>query len=370
MCGKGGSFTDALTQVARAQNGRCADHLRPSSSPSIRPMDQDSQPFVTILTPVYNGAAFLAECIDSVLAQDYSNWEYVIVDNCSGDETRSIADSYAARDPRIRVSTNASFLSLSANFNHACSMVSSRSRYFKFVCADDWIDPRFLSTMVKFAEEHPSVGIVSCQQRSGAELRWAVLPPSVSWLRGAEACRRALLERAWILPAPTAALYRTSLLETGSPFFPNDYPHSDTCACFEHLQRTDLGVIHEPLAVERVHEGQVTAQIAPLDPGAAAASLQIVVCYGPRYLTAEEFRQRRRAAMKEYYRTLGRGLLNLRGHDFWSFQRKRLGDLGLRLNRARVATAALQVVCAQLRQPATAWRKAHRALKARRALHR
>jgi glycosyltransferase involved in cell wall biosynthesis len=324
-------------------------------------MSSDSQPFVTILTPVYNGAAYLADCIDSVLAQDYQNWEYVIVDNCSVDQTRAIADSYSARDPRIRVTTNANFLSLAQNFNHASRMVSPQSRYFKFVCADDWIDPRFLTTMVGFAELHPAVGIVSCHQRRGTQLLWAALPESVSWLSGRDACRKVLFEDAWIFPAPTAALYRADLLKPGAPFFPNDYPHCDLSACFEHLMHADLGVVHEVLAYERVHAEQVSAQIAVYDAG-AAAFLDMLLCYGPRYLTPDEFRQRRGDFMEEYYSSLGRGLLRLRGADFWSFHRRRLADLGLQLDRTRVAQGALQVACAELRHPALALRKARRTL--------
>jgi glycosyltransferase involved in cell wall biosynthesis len=319
------------------------------------------QPFVTILTPVYNGAEYLRECIESVLAQDYDNWEYIIVDNCSSDETRAIAEAYAVRDRRIRVTTNERFLSLSQNFNHACRMVSPHSRYFKILCADDWIYPGFLSTMVAFAEEHPTVGIVSCQQRSGAEIRWAVLPRSVSHLRGPEACRKVLLEEACIFPAPTAALYRSDLLEPDTPFFPNEYPHCDMSACFEHLGIADLGVVHEVLAFERVHEGQVTAQIAAVGAG-AAAFLEMLFSYGPRYLSIEEFRRRRGELMEEYYRSLGRSVLNLRGGDFWPFQRRRLDALGLGLDRRRVARAAFQVAWAQVRQPAAAFRKARRVL--------
>ncbi len=324
-------------------------------------MSSDSQPFVTILTPVYNGAAYLAECIDSVLAQDYQNWEYVIVDNCSDDQTRAIADSYSARDPRIRATTNADFLSLAQNFNHASRMVSPRSRYFKFVCADDWIDPRYLTTMVGFAELHPTVGIVSCQQRRGARLLWAALPESVSCMPGRDACRKVLFEDAWIFPGQTAALYRADLLKPGAPFFPNDYPHCDLSACFEHLQHADLGVVHEVLAFERVHEGQVSAQIAVYYAG-AAAFLDMLLTYGPRYLTPDEFRQRRADVLREYYSTLGRGLLKMRGADFWSFHRRRLGDLGLKLEGTRVAQGALQVACAEFRHPAAALRKVRRTL--------
>ena len=47
----------------------------------------DTQPLVSVVTPVYNGQAYLAECIESVLAQSYSNWQYTVVNNCSTDAT-------------------------------------------------------------------------------------------------------------------------------------------------------------------------------------------------------------------------------------------------------------------------------------------
>ena len=67
-------------------------------------------PLVSVVTPVYNGAAFVSECIESVLAQTYENWEYVIVDNCSTDGTAEIAAGYASSDPRIRLVANDRFL--------------------------------------------------------------------------------------------------------------------------------------------------------------------------------------------------------------------------------------------------------------------
>jgi glycosyltransferase involved in cell wall biosynthesis len=320
-----------------------------------------SQPFVTVLTPVFNGASYLAECIESVLAQDYSNWEYVIVDNCSSDGTRAIAETYCARDPRVRVTTNETFLSLAQNFNHACELVSPRSRYFKILCADDWIDSRFLTKMVAFAEAHPSVGIVSCQQWRGTDLRCAVLPESVTWLPGREACRRFFLEDIRILPPPTGSLCRRDLLKPGVPFFPNEYPHCDLSACLEHLQHTDLGVVHEALAFERAHEEQVSARIAGFY-ASSAAYLDMLLCYGPLCLTPGEFQRRRADVMRQYYSSLGRGLLKLRGADFWTFHHRRLGALGLHLQRRRVVQGALQVAFKELRHPLQALRKAGRAL--------
>ena len=73
-------------------------------------MPTERQPLVTVLTPVFNGEKFLAECIESVLAQTYQNWEYVIVNNCSTDKTLEIAARYVKNHRRIRIHNNSEHL--------------------------------------------------------------------------------------------------------------------------------------------------------------------------------------------------------------------------------------------------------------------
>src|SRR3974377_1559809 len=102
-------------------------------------MNTALQPLVSVLTPVYNGAEFLAECIESVLAQTYTSWDYTIIDNCSSDESLAVAQSYAARDHRIRVVRNERFLPIIQNHNNAIRQISPASKYCKFVFADDWL---------------------------------------------------------------------------------------------------------------------------------------------------------------------------------------------------------------------------------------
>src|SRR6266849_696005 len=104
-------------------------------------MNSESQPRVSILTPVYNGAEHLAECIESVLRQTYTNWDYTIVNNCSEDESLAIAQKYAVKDPRIRVIDNKRFLRIIENHNHTIRQISPESKYCKFVFADDWLYP-------------------------------------------------------------------------------------------------------------------------------------------------------------------------------------------------------------------------------------
>ena len=110
------------------------------------------QPLVSVVTPVYNEEKNLAECIESVLAQTYPNWEYVIVNNCSTDRSLQIAQSYAAQDKRIRVCDNREFLRAISNQNHALRQISSESKYCKVVLGDDWIFPECLTKMVELAE--------------------------------------------------------------------------------------------------------------------------------------------------------------------------------------------------------------------------
>ena len=114
-----------------------------------------SQPLVSVVTPVYNGAKYLVDCIESVLSQSYDNWEYIIIDNCSNDQTGAIAQRYAERDGRIRVQRNDKVLPIIANFNHALRQISPMSMYCKVVCADDWLFPECLERMVGLAESRP-----------------------------------------------------------------------------------------------------------------------------------------------------------------------------------------------------------------------
>lgn len=115
-------------------------------------MDQPA-PLVTIGMPTYNGARYLAQSLDSLLGQDYPNFELVICDNCSTDETETIARSYAARYPGIRYERSPENRGAAANFNRVLELATGP--YFAFAADHDLWAPTFVSRCVARLEANP-----------------------------------------------------------------------------------------------------------------------------------------------------------------------------------------------------------------------
>src|SRR5690242_17571571 len=105
-------------------------------------------PFVSVVTPFYNTADYLAQCIESVLTQTYPRFEYLLVDNQSTDASAEIAAEYARRDSRVRVVRNKDFVGQIANYNGALGHASPSAEYVKLVQADDIVFPECLERMV------------------------------------------------------------------------------------------------------------------------------------------------------------------------------------------------------------------------------
>jgi glycosyltransferase involved in cell wall biosynthesis len=315
-----------------------------------------SEPLVSVVTPVYNGEPFIAECIESVLAQEYANWEYVIVNNCSTDGTLEVAESYAKQDARIRVVANEAFVGCIENHNNAFRRISQESSYCKVVCADDRLLPHCLTKMVRFAAQHPSVGIVGSYQQSGEHARWKGLPENVTVLPGREACRLGLLREVHVFGNPTSVLYRSDLIRRTSSFFPHSDPHADTSACYASLSHCDFGFVHEVLSVERLHVGQLTNSVESRT-GSTLPYIEILVQYGPLYLSESELAKRQEQLLAAYYRGLGCDVLKMKRREFWEFQKAGLKRLGCSLDTQQVFIEAIRELVTELRTPLTAFRK-------------
>lgn len=102
------------------------------------------QPLISIVTPVYNMERFLPQCIDSILAQTFPDWELILVDDGSTDGSAGICDRYAAKDSRIRVIHKENSGQADSR-NIGVSM--ARADLVGFVDSDDWIDPGMYGTL-------------------------------------------------------------------------------------------------------------------------------------------------------------------------------------------------------------------------------
>lgn len=112
-------------------------------------------PRLSIGLPVYNGAAFLAAAIDSLLAQTFSDFELIISDNGSTDGTEAICRDRAARDRRIRYHRHDVNRGAMFNFNHVVEL--ARGEYFKWAAYDDLHEPAFLERCVEVLDRDPDV---------------------------------------------------------------------------------------------------------------------------------------------------------------------------------------------------------------------
>lgn len=122
----------------------------------IQSMNIANNPLVTIITPAFNSASFIAEAIDSVICQTYKNWELLIVDDCSTDNTAEIATAYASKDKRIRVhalESNSGLPAVPRNY----ALKIAKGKYLTFLDSDDlWLREK-LEKQVFFMEKNSEV---------------------------------------------------------------------------------------------------------------------------------------------------------------------------------------------------------------------
>lgn len=303
-----------------------------------------AEPLVSILTPVYNGERYLAECIESVLAQTYKNWEYIIINNCSSDRTFEIAQRYARQDKRIRIYCNEEFEGAIKNHNIALSKIASESKYCKFVQADDWLFPECLTRMVEVAEANPSVGIVSSYRLYDRWVDCDGLPYPSTVLLGREVVRRVLLDGISVFGSMSTVLIRADLIRSSHPFYNEAHLHADTEACFEVLQRSDFGFVHQVLTYSRLHDKQLSSS-AIENQSWRLCRLDMIARFGHFYLDDKEHQRCLEKTLDTYYRVQGINLLKLRGRTYWSSHQRALAEVGFSFNWYRVVKGAfLEIV--------------------------
>ena len=177
------------------------------------PHSAETTPVVSVIVPVYKVERYLPECIESVLAQTFEDFEMILVDDGSPDNSGKICDDYAARDPRIRVFHKPNGGVTSAR---RLGVERSRAEWITFVDSDDKLFPNALRDLLDAAAEHPDADLAEAEitRDETAFLSSPTGPGSQSVLcaTGLEyAIEVASHKMIWI-PGPFAKIIRKSVL--------------------------------------------------------------------------------------------------------------------------------------------------------------
>lgn len=119
-------------------------------------------PRVSVLIPTYNSAPFLDEAIQSVLDQTFADFELIINDNNSTDDTEEIAKKYLS-DPRVSFYKNPANIGMAGNWNKL--LAHAKGEYIKFLMSDDKFHPQLLEKFVPVMDQYPNVSLITSFRR-------------------------------------------------------------------------------------------------------------------------------------------------------------------------------------------------------------
>lgn len=297
------------------------------------------EPLVSIVTPVYNGERYLGECIESVLAQSYQNWEYIIVNNCSTDSSLEIARWYAEKDGRIRIYNTPNLLPIMKNWNYALRQISHESKYCKVVHADDLLFPECVARMLEVAEENPTVGIVGSYILRGNRVKCDGLPYPRTVVSGYDVCRSSFRREFDVFGSPTSLLIRSDIIRQRPSFYNELYFHADTEVCFDILQNYQFGFVHQVLSNTRLHNDSQTTAFTLTYHTNLLEYLGMLIKYGPTYFDKKEYNNILGKDIRRYYRFLSTNIFRLRERDFWGYHKNGLKRIGLPFSIVKLSYA-------------------------------
>jgi glycosyltransferase involved in cell wall biosynthesis len=216
----------------------------------------DKVPKVSVLIPTYNYAHILDETIQSVLNQTFADFELIIIDDCSKDNTDEVVQKYLS-DPRISYYNNPVNLGLVGNWNKCLSL--AKGDYIKFLCADDKFRSDLLEKFVAVMEEFPKVSLVVCNKTMIGTSNVMVELPFKNLHSGREIIYHTLNTKGW-LGEPSSVMFRRSNLDLGL-FKKGLIWLPDWEMWIRQLTAGDCYIIPEPVVFIRNHGQQLTKKV-------------------------------------------------------------------------------------------------------------
>jgi len=286
------------------------------------------EPLVQILVPVYNGAGHLEECLDSILTQSYGNWEAIVVNNASTDETAQIADRFAARDSRLRVAHRAEFVGQAENYNRAISLANPEAVYIKFVEGDNWLYPDCVKQLVEVAERDPEIGLVNSYHVMGKEVIGDGLEYTETILPGRSVVRKLIEDEVYLFGIPTTVLFRASALRDATPCYRPGLFYDDIDICVRVLRNHKFGFVHQILSFQRMDNEGIFSTFFEFDY-VPAYRYFLAHEYGEEFFSPAELVRVRKERKRQYFSRLARARVLGKPASYWAFHREVFAYHGL-----------------------------------------
>lgn len=205
---------------------------------------------VSIITPVFNSDKFLAQTIESVLAQTHWNWELLLTDDCSTDNSISIIKAYSIKDPRIKYTR----LSINSGSGVArnTSIKSANGDVIAFLDADDLWDPIFLEKSLTIMEEKQAGIVFSSYRRLSEDLKKNlgdfIVPDMTDYHNMLKSCAISCL----------TGMFHIGRCQ-GKAFMPDIRKRQDYCLWLNLLKKVDCAYgIKDVLATYRIRNDSIS----------------------------------------------------------------------------------------------------------------
>lgn len=215
---------------------------------------------VSILLPVYNGERFLAQAIESALAQTLTSFELLICDDASTDSSPSIIQKYAAADPRIKTWRNDANKGLFANYNEC--LTRATGEFIKPFAQDDLLEPTMLAETCAVLDADPSTNLVSTARNwvseSGAALNVVAPFPSDRLISGRDVILYNLLQLTNWVGEPSTVLFRAENI--GDKFDTTLYHYGDIDYWFRIVEHGNYFYLNKVLCSFRRHGASATSK--------------------------------------------------------------------------------------------------------------
>jgi glycosyltransferase involved in cell wall biosynthesis len=218
------------------------------------PKTMASEPLVSVCIPSYNNEEFIAQTLESVLDQSFSDFELIVVDDCSTDRTVSIIKGFS--DPRIRFSQNPRNLGLIGNWNKTLSC--ARGKYVKLLCGDDLLELDCLARQAPVLEDtsNRDVVLAICNRTvinsPGEVVFRRKCPFHDGRITGRELFQKSVRRGSNLIGEPAVGLFRNGILDQTTPCQPANSYTIDLELLAELLKHGDAFVDHTSLASFRI----------------------------------------------------------------------------------------------------------------------